>query len=148
MNLVFDIKTLEEMNLATVMGPDEPTLTASLNQFLETSGFHDSHRYTCEMATEQRGVKNVFYLQHATVPLGTKRAGTVMVIPMPKAEYLHFRLNETEYHRFGAGEFKEELESYLKTNGMKQDRSRVFGLAEKSNEGGVTYYDCYLPFRK
>jgi hypothetical protein len=144
LSIAFEIMEKQPLSLALVYGTDEAKTIESLNAFLRANGIGETKRYFSQMAVKQHGIRTVTFIKFAVVPFGTKKTGMTMVADLPIQKYLTVQLDAESFEKFTDGEYKPDLENYLKAASLRIDFSKTLPFAE-AIETGV--FRMYMPVK-
>lgn len=147
MEINFQVISKERMTLAFLYGIDEAETLSKLNNFLALKNITDSKYYFLDFVVSQGGKRNITYIKYATVPENTEGNKEINIVKIDEKQYLSFRLNEMQYLGFSDGSHRQAMETFLKTNNLKQDMSKIFALVEKINIDGEVFYDILFPLK-
>ena len=139
---------LEPTTLAFANDRDESLAIAKLEAFLTAKGITPLHLYQNELSFKKDGKRLSVYIKYATVPHGTLKTKEVNVSDLPGGPALSFRVSEPEYIRLMDGEFRAELEVFLKENGLWWDLRQMMALAEVKLENNTLVFDIVFPVKK
>lgn len=142
------IVNLEPTTLAFASDREESLAVAKLDAFLTGTGIVPAHRYQNELSLKKDGKRVSLFIKYASVPAGTKKAKDVNVADLPGGPALSFRLPESAYIPLMDGEFRQELEEFLKANGLWWDLRQMMALAEARTENGAVVYDILFPVKR
>lgn len=141
------IVDMELMTLAFSTDRDEATAIAKLDAFLAANGVTPEHLYQNELSFKKGEKRTCVYIKYAPVPRGTVKTNDVNVSDIPSGPALSFRVSEAQYIQLMDGEFRSELEIFLKQNGLWWDLRRMMALAEAKLVEGKIAFDILFPVK-
>lgn len=144
MSIAFEVMEKAPLSLAVVFGTDEGKTNENLSTFLIANKVGDTARYFYQMAVKKNGIRIVTHFKYGSVPVGTKNAGSTMVVNLPAQKYLSVLMDADSYIPFIDGEYKSEMDNAMLMRSLKLDVSKIFPFGELTDSGS---YRIYFPVK-